>query len=181
MYAFLRRLRIPTIKLIMNRQKLSQMPNAGRKVNLESRLVEDGIYAIEDLCIDYFKKCDFSTDYKLDAVCSSGLMKLFCGYFKGKYGIIEIEVVGLYPGELEDIQNNLIVTLQEKVKSIPRQQGLEIFNFEISTGRVVLRFYACRSNREKFTEGEDIVRSVYQLAPALEFIANYLIRRTVGK
>jgi len=181
MYLFLRRLRIPTINLIINRRNLSQMPNAVRKVNLESCLVEDGIYAIEDLCIDYFKKCDFSSDYKLDDVCTAGLVKLFCGYFKGKYGIIEIEGVGLYPGELEDIQNNLIGTLQEKVKSIPRQQGLEIFNFETSTGRVVLRFYACRSNREKFSEREDIIRSVYQLAPALEFVANYLIRRTVGK
>jgi len=157
------------------------MPNAVQKINLESCLVKDGIYAIEDLCIEYFKQCDFSADYKLDEVCSAGLVKLFCGYFKDKYGIIVIESVGLYPGELEDIQNNLIGTLQEKVKSIPRQQGLEIFNFEISSGRVVLRFYACKSNREKFTEGEDIIRSVYQLAPALEFIANYLMRRTVGK
>jgi hypothetical protein len=87
----------------------------------------------------------------------------------------------LYPGELEDIQNNLIGTLQEKVKSIPRQQGLELFNFEISPRRVVLRFYACRTNRKRFSEGEDIIRSVYQIAPALEFVADYLIRRTVGK
>jgi len=157
------------------------MPNAGRKLNLESCLVEDGVHAIEDLCIDYFKKCDFTADYKIDEVCSSGLMKLFCGYFKGKYGIIEIECVGLYPGELEDIHNNLIGTLQEKVKSIPRQQGLELFNFEITPGRVVLRFYACKSNRDRFSEGDDVIRSVYQLAPALEFVANYLIRRTVGK
>ena len=157
------------------------MPNTGRKMNLESCLVEYGVHAIEDLCINYFKKCDFTADYKLDEVCSSGLVKLFCGYFKGKYGIIEIEGVGLYPGELEDIQNNLIGTLQEKVKSIPRQQGLELFNFETSPGRVVLRFYACRTNRERFTEEDDIIRSVYQIAPALEFVANYLIRRTVGK
>ncbi len=165
----------------MNLNKAPQMPNAVRKVNLESCLVEDGVHAIEDLCIDYFKKCDFGADYKIDAVCTSGLVKLFCGYFKGKYGIIEIEGVGLYPGELEDIQNNLIGTLQEKVKAIPRQQGLELFNFEISPGRVVLRFYACRTNRKRFSEGEDIIRSVYQIAPALEFVANYLIRRTVGK
>ena len=157
------------------------MTDAVKKKNLESCLVTDGVEIIEDFCIDYFKKCDFSADYKLDAVCSSGLVKLFCGYFKGSYGIIEIEMVGLYPGEVEDILQNLISMLQEKVKAIPRKKGLELFNYDISEGRVVLRFYACETNRERYTENEDIIRSVYQLGPALEFIADYLKRRTAGK
>ncbi|MBY9001613.1 MAG: hypothetical protein KGD64_11895 [Candidatus Heimdallarchaeota archaeon] len=157
------------------------MTAAVKKTNLESCLVHEGVEIIEDFCIDYFKNCDFSSDYKLDAVCSAGLVKLFCGYFKGSYGIIEIEMVGLYPGEVDDIHQNLIGILQEKVNSIPRRKGLELFNYDISEGRVVLRFYACKSNGEKYTENEDVIRSVYQLSPALEFIADYLKKRAVGK
>ena len=149
-----------------------------RKVNLENSLVEGDTKIIEEFCLEYFQNCEFSSDYKIEAVCTEGLLKLFCGYFRGRYGIIEIELVGLYPGEIEEIQNSLITVLQDRLRAVPKRNGLENFNYEISQGRVVLRFYASESG-ECDEERDDILNALKELTPALEFLADFLKRRKV--
>ena len=148
-----------------------------QKVNLEECLVEGDTNVITKFCIDYFQNCDFSTDYKIEAVCQSGLTKLFCGYFKNQYGIIEIEIVGLYPNEIDDIEENLILIIDEKIRNIPKKRGLQNFNFEVGSNRVVLRFYACEV--EDCDEKEGILDSLKDLSPALEFVADYIRRRRI--
>jgi hypothetical protein len=147
------------------------------KVNLEERLVEGDDKVIEKYCLDYFQNCDFSSEYKIEAVCTDGLLKLFCGYFRGKYGIIEIELVGLYPAEIEEIQNNVIVVIQERLSKIPKKMGLNNFNYVISEGRIVLRFYACESG--ECEEREEILKTMNDFSPALEFLAEFLRRRKI--
>ncbi|MFW9852671.1 MAG: hypothetical protein ACFFDS_07000, partial [Candidatus Thorarchaeota archaeon] len=101
----------------------------GRKVNLENNLVEGDTSIIEEFCFEYFQNCEFTSDYKIEAVCPDGLLKLFCGYFKGKYGIIEIDLVGLYPGEIEEIEYSVIAVLQDRLRTLPKKKGLENFNY----------------------------------------------------
>lgn len=156
---------------------MPQLVSESGKINLEDRLVEGDDKVIEKYCLDYFRDCDFSSEYKIEAVCSDGLLKLFCGYFRGKYGIIEIELVGLYPAEIEEIQNNVISVLQERLGKIPRKMGLNNFNYAISEGRIVLRFYACESG--ECEEREDILKTLNDFSPALEFLADFLRRRKV--
>ena len=148
-----------------------------QKINLEECLVDGDTSVIIKFCNDYFQNCDFSTDYKIESVCQSGLTKLFCGYFKNQYGIVEVEIVGLYPNEIEDIEGDLISVLEEKLRTIPKKRGLQNFNNEVSTNRVVLRFYASVS--EDLEEKESIIQSLEELSPALEFLADYLRRRKI--
>ncbi|MCG3220481.1 MAG: hypothetical protein H7641_03790 [Candidatus Heimdallarchaeota archaeon] len=148
-----------------------------QKVSLEECLVDGDTGVITKFCVDYFKNCDFTTDYKIEAVCQNGLAKLFCGYFKGQYGIVAVEIIGLYPNEVEDIENDLILVIEEKIRSIPRKKGLQNFNYEIGTNRVVLRFYACET--EVCDEKEGILQSLEKLSPALEFLADYLRKRRI--
>jgi hypothetical protein len=148
-----------------------------QKVSLEECLVDGDTSVITKFCVDYFQNCDFSTDYKIEVVCQNGLTKLFCGYFKNQYGIIEVEIVGLYPNEIEDIEENLIAIIDEKIRSVPKKRGLRNFNYEIGSNRVELRFYACES--EDCEEKEGILQSLEELSPALEFLADYLRKRRV--
>ena len=148
-----------------------------QKVNLEECLVEGDTGVITKFCIGYFQNCDFSTEYKIEVVCQNGLTKLFCGYFKNQYGIIEVEILGLYPNEIEDIEENLISVIEEKIRSIPKKRGLQNFNSEIGTNRVELRFYACKA--ESCDEKESILKSLEELSPALEFLADYIRRRRI--
>ncbi len=148
-----------------------------QKVSLEECLVEGDTNVITKFCVDYFQSCDFSSEYKIEAVCQSGLTKLFCGYFKNQYGIIEVEILGLYPNEIEDIEENLISVIDEKIRNIPKKRGLQNFNSEIGANRVELRFYACEA--ESCEEKEGILESLEELSPALEFLADYIRRRRV--
>ena len=153
--------------------------HVSQRINLEECLLERNTNVITEFCLEYFKKCDFSTDYKIEAVCQDGLTKLFCGYFKGQYGIIEVEIVGLYPNEVEDIEQDLIAVIEEKIRSIPRKKGLQNFNYDIRSSRVGLRFYACKA--EACEERESIIKSLEELSPALEFLADYLLKRKIAK
>jgi hypothetical protein len=150
-----------------------------QKLDLEECLLDGNASVITEFCYNYFKKCDFSTDYKIETVCQNGLTKLFCGYFKGQYGIIEVEIIGLYPNEVDDIEENLIAVIEEKIRSIPKKRGLQNFNYEIRTNRIELRFYACEA--EACEERDGILESLENLSPALEFLADYLLKRKIAR
>ncbi|MHA1259442.1 MAG: hypothetical protein ACTSSG_00400 [Candidatus Heimdallarchaeaceae archaeon] len=149
------------------------------KVNLQDSLIEGDSKCLERFCREYFEKCDFSSEYKIEAVCSEGLMKLFCGYFKNQYGIIEIEIVGLYPAEIEEIESSLIAVMQEKMRDLPKRRGFGYFNYEISQGRVMLRLYA--PEKGCCPEREDILKSIEDLSPALEFLNDFLRMRKISQ
>ncbi|NPD87403.1 MAG: hypothetical protein HGN29_01685 [Asgard group archaeon] len=148
-----------------------------QKINLEECLVDGDTGVITKFCYDYFKNCDYTTEYKIEAVCQNGLTRLFCGYFKGQYGIVEVEIIGLYPNEIEDIEKDLIAVIEEKIRTIPRKRGLQNFNYEIGGNRVVLRLYACVS--EVCEDKESVLQSLKELSPALEFLADYLQKRRI--
>ena len=131
---------------------------------------EDGI--IEGLCVNYFEDCEYNREYTIESVCPDGNIKLFCGYFKGEYGIIEIEIIGLYPTEIEKINEYLIPNLEERMLKVPKRWGRERFNYEITGNRIVLRFYACKTSEKG--EKEELIHSISELRPSLEFLEKYM-------
>ena len=149
------------------------------RLDLEECLIHRGSKALEELIVDYFSRCEISTEYKIDVVCASGLMKLFCGFFKGYYGIIEIEIVGLYPNEIAEIEQNLMATLHEKLSMIPKRKGINNYNYEASSNRVIIRLYATESG--ECEEKEDILKRVRELSPAINFIAEFLLSSRAGR
>lgn len=127
---------------------------------------------IVGFCISYFEDCEYSNDYTIEGVCPDGNMKLFCGYFKGEYGIIVIEIIGLYPNEIEKINEILIPNLEERMIKVPKRWGRERFNYEISGSRIVLRFYACKTSEKG--EKVELIKSINELKPSLEFLERYM-------
>jgi hypothetical protein len=151
--------------------------NRTKHINLEECLEHGNGKVIEGFCLEYFQNCEFVQDYTIENICADGNIKLFCGYFKGEYGIIEIEVVGLYPKEIEEISTTLISEIQVQMLKVPKRWGRERFNYEIAGNRITLRFYACKKSDSG--EKEEILGSLDELYPALETLENYLQTRII--
>lgn len=140
--------------------------------NLESCIEEGQANCIRNFCLEYIDNCDFSNSYQIDDVCTKGNTKLFCGYFKGVYGLIEIENVGLYPKEIEHIESNLIPGIRERIQNLPRKKGMDNFNYETTASGIVIRFYVVVSGDRPIKE--ELVKLVDDLSSALEFLTKYI-------
>ncbi len=140
--------------------------------NLESCIESGQSNCIRDFCLEYIDNCDFSSSYQIDEVCTKGNTKLFCGYFKGVYGLIEIENIGLYPIEVEHIESHLIPGIRERIQHLPRRKGMDNFNYETTANGIVIRFYVIVSGDRPIKE--ELVKLVDDLSPALEFLTKYI-------
>ncbi len=148
------------------------MANNTKNVRLYDCLEKGDEGIIEGFCINYFEECEYNRDYTIEGVCPDGNIKLFCGYFKGEYGIIEVEIIGLYPNELEKIQEILIPSIEENMLKVPKRWGRDRFNYEISGNRIEFRFYACKTSEKG--EKIELIESVNELKSALETLERYL-------
>ena len=145
--------------------------------NLEHCVQHGDSKVIIDLVTKYFENKKLSASYIIEPVCTEGLSRLYCGYFRGAYGLIEIERVGLYPAEIEDIENKLLPVIQTKITNVPRVRGALPFAFEKTASSVILRFYAKVSDEEQAKENIiEIVNN--ELAPVLELVARFLKKET---
>ena len=142
--------------------------------NLESCIEAGQTDVIKKFILEYIDNCDFSGSYQIDEVCIKGNTKLFCGYFKGVYGLIEIENTGLYPKEIEHIESILIPGIRERIQNLPRKKGMDNFNYETSAYGILIRFYVV-VNGDKPVK-EELVKLVDDLSPALEFLTKYIER-----
>jgi len=140
--------------------------------NLESCIEAGQTNAIKKFCFEYIDNCDFSSSYQIDEVCTKGNIKLYCGYFQGVYGLIIIEILGLYPKEIEHIESNLIPGIRERIQNLPRKRGMDNFNYETTANGIVIRFYVVVSGDRPVKE--ELVKLVNDLAPALEFLTKYI-------
>ena len=152
--------------------KNENVANSTKKIRLYDCLEKGDEDIIEGFCINYFEDCEYNRDYTIEGVCPDGNIKLFCGYFKGEYGIIEIEIIGLYPTELENIKENLIPGLEERLLKVPKRWGRDRFNYEIATNRIEFRFYACKKSEKG--EKSELIESIDELKPSLEFLERFL-------
>lgn len=140
--------------------------------NLESCIEAGQTNCIRDFCLEYIDNCNFSSNYQIDEVCTKGNTKLFCGYFKGVYGLIEIQNTGLYPKEIEHIESNLIPGIRERIQNLPRKKGMDNFNYETTAYGVLIRFYVVVSGNRPVKE--ELVKLVDDLSPALVFLTKYI-------
>lgn len=141
--------------------------------NLEQCVTQGDENALIDLVYKYFGSRELKDSYIIEPVCPEGLSRLYCGYFKGQYGLIEIELVGLYPAELEEIENKLFPNIQAKIAGVPRVRGSLPFSFETTDNSAILRFYAKVSDPEN--PNKDIISVVSnELAPALILVTRFL-------
>ena len=141
--------------------------------NLKYCLVHGGEYIIVQRVIEFFKDCKFKRDYEMGDVCPEGLIRLYCGYFKGKYVIIEIELARLYPKELEEIERHLLPKIHKAAIELPKVQNKMPFTYDIIGTIVVLRFYVpCEDS-----DNTQVISKIQEyLSPALRIVAKFLKR-----
>jgi len=141
--------------------------------NLEYCLAHGGEDVIIQRVTDFFENCRFKRDYEMGDVCPEGLIRLYCGYFKERYTIIEIELARLYPKEVEEIERKLIPKLQESVIELPKIQNKMPFTYDLFGNTVVLRFYAPYND----TDSKKVAQTIKDyLSPALITLGKFLKR-----
>lgn len=92
--------------------------------------------------------------------------------FRGVYGLIIIEILGLYPTVIEHIESNLIPGIRERIQNLPRKRGMDNFNYETTANGIIIRFYVVVSGDKPVKE--ELVKLVDDLSPALEFLTKYI-------